>query len=236
MTTVSSTDRTSQAVSDPSGALASAAGGKALGKDAFLKLLVAQIQHQDPMKPMDDTAFVSQLAQYSALEQQLGTNTRLDTMSAQQKGVANTEIAALVGKTVTINGDTATLSGDGTGSPVRFTLGAPATDVNVTIKDGAGNIVRTIKLGAEPSGTVKFTWDGKNDSGQTQPAGIYKVSVDAKAAGGGSVQVTQQTSGVLKSVSFDEGYAKLTLADGTSAPASNLVSVDAPLSFNQPAK
>ena len=236
MTPVSSSDATSQAVNNPSGALASAGGGKALGKDAFLKLLVAQISHQDPMKPMDDTAFVSQLAQYSALEQQLGTNTRLDTMTAQQKGLANTELAGMVGKMVTVNGDTASLSGDGTGAPIRFTLGAVATDVNVTIRDAGGNVIRTVKLGPESSGVIKFTWDGKNDSGQSQPAGVYKVSVEAKGVGGGAVQVTQQSTGLLKSVSFDEGYAKLTLADGTSAPASNLVSVEMPVSFSQPSK
>src|SRR5687768_9545086 len=66
------------------GGLASAAASGALGKDAFMKLLVAQISHQNPLKPMDDTAFVSQLAQFSALEQTMGINTRLDQLSARQ--------------------------------------------------------------------------------------------------------------------------------------------------------
>jgi len=53
-------------------------GQQSLGKDDFMKLLVAQISHQDPLKPMDDTAFVSQLAQFSSLEQTMGINQRLD--------------------------------------------------------------------------------------------------------------------------------------------------------------
>lgn len=224
MATVSATDPASQAVANPDAALSSATNG--LGQDAFLKLLVAQISHQDPLKPMDDTAFVAQLAQFSALEQQMGTNKKLDSLAAQQQGVGNTELANLVGKQISIRGDTAALSGDGTGAPLHFSLAAPATDVTVSIKDASGTVVRTMKLGAEPAGNVQITWDGKSDSGVAQPPGAYKISVSAKASNGAAVQVEQQSSGILKQVSFADGYAKLILADGTSAPASDLVSID----------
>jgi flagellar basal-body rod modification protein FlgD len=226
MATVSSTDPASQAVANPQAALSSASNG--LGQDAFMKLLVAQISHQDPLKPMDDTAFVAQLAQFSQLEQSMGMNKRLDAMTAQTAGLANTDLASLVGKQITISGNKASLAGDGTGAPMHFTLAAPATDVTVTITDGSGTAVRTMKLGAEQAGNMQVTWDGKNDTGIAQPAGVYKVSVAAKGKDGAAVQVTQQSSGMLKQVSFADGYAKLILADGTSAPASDLVSVDAP--------
>src|SRR5215475_7422835 len=126
-----SSDTTTQ---DAGAALASATqGDQSLGKDAFMKLLVAQISHQDPLKPMDDTAFVSQLAQFSALEQALGTNQRLDFMAAQQKGAANTEVATLVGKNVTVKGSTVTLDGQGFAQPIHFTLNGNAKDTTVTI-------------------------------------------------------------------------------------------------------
>jgi flagellar basal-body rod modification protein FlgD len=222
---VSPTDPSSAAAADPQGALSSATN-RGLDKNAFLKLLVAQISHQDPLKPMDDTAFVAQLAQFSALEQQMGTNSKLDALAAQQQGVGNTNLASLVGKQISIRGDSATLSGDGTGAPIHFSLAAPATDVTVSIKDASGTVVRTMKLGAEPGGNVQVTWDGKSDSGVAQPPGAYKISVSAKGSNGAAVQVNQQSSGVLKQVSFADGYAKLILADGTSAPASDLVSID----------
>src|SRR5262245_43761270 len=82
--------------------LSGALGGQAMGKDAFLKLLVAQISHQDPLKPMADTEFVAQLAQFSALEQQMGTNKMLELVAVQQRGLANTADTALVGKSVTV--------------------------------------------------------------------------------------------------------------------------------------
>src|SRR5882724_60511 len=99
---------------DAANALASAtSSNQALGKDAFLKLLVAQISHQDPLKPMDDTAFVSQLAQFSSLEQTMGINTRLDALSTQMQGGQNTAIASLVGKSITVKGSITTLESAG---------------------------------------------------------------------------------------------------------------------------
>src|SRR3954452_19030745 len=91
---------------DASSALAGLTGdNKELGKDDFLKLLIAQMKHQDPLKPMDDTAFVSQLAQFSSLEQQTSTNKLLELVAQQQQGLANNTIVDLVGKTVTVKGD-----------------------------------------------------------------------------------------------------------------------------------
>src|SRR3954465_6739102 len=93
-----------------------------LDKNAFLKLLVAQMKNQDPLKPMDNTDFVAQLAQFSNLEQVMGINTRLDTLAAQGQGTQNTQIAGLVGKTVTLNGRSVTLDGSGSGAPFAFSL------------------------------------------------------------------------------------------------------------------
>src|SRR5258706_8675846 len=86
-------------------------GSKSLGKDDFLKLLIAQMRHQDPLKPMDDTAFVSQLAQFSSLEQQTSTNKLLELVAQQQQGLANNTIVDLVGKGVTVKGDKVTYDG-----------------------------------------------------------------------------------------------------------------------------
>ena len=86
--------------------LSAATGNQAMGKDAFLKLLVAQIAHQDPLKPMDDTAYVAQLAQFSSLEQQTNSNKMLELLATQQQGLANTASLGLVGKNVTVQPQT----------------------------------------------------------------------------------------------------------------------------------
>lgn len=210
-----------------SGLLSSLTGGaKPLGQDAFMKLLIAQIQHQDPLKPMDDTAFVAQLAQFSSLEQQLSTNKLLELMTTQQKGLANNTVIDLVGRNVTVRGSSTTLDSTGLGTPVSFTLGAPAESVTVAIRNAAGDTVRTIEIGAKPAGLASVHWDGKNNQGIVQPAGSYSVVVQAKGQNGAEIDVSQETSSTVQSISFDKGYAMLMLSNGVSAPAADLIQVN----------
>ena len=106
-----------------SGGFAEALGAnKSLGKEAFLKLLVAQLKHQDPLKPQDDSAFVAELAQFSSLEQTMGINDRLDLLSAQSQGLQNSQVTSLVGKLATVRGSLITSEGKGVGVPVAFSL------------------------------------------------------------------------------------------------------------------
>jgi flagellar basal-body rod modification protein FlgD len=212
-----------------SDALSSALGTKSsLGKDDFLKLLVAQLKNQDPLAPQDNTQFVSQLAQFSSLEAAMGTNTRLDSITSQNQGLANTEVVSLVGKTATVKGSLITTVGSGTAVPVAFTLSGASDSTNVSIQDSTGKVIRTIPIGAHSAGLVKMSWDGKDDHGNIMPAGTYAVSVQAKTADGNAVAVAQETTGLVKSVAFDKGYPVLTLANGMQVPVSDLLQVTSP--------
>ena len=111
-------------------------GGQTMGRDAFLKLLVAQLRHQDPLKPQDGSEFVAELAQFSSLEQTIAINDRLDMLALQNRGLANTQVASLVGQTATVRGTMVTSDGTGVGSPVNFSLGGAADKVTVTICQG----------------------------------------------------------------------------------------------------
>ena len=91
-------------VTDPTTNTSTPAKAGALDKEAFLKLLVAQISNQDPMKPMEGTEFVTQLSQMSAVEQAIAQTKSLETLSTQMSGVANAQTMDLVGKTVTVTG------------------------------------------------------------------------------------------------------------------------------------
>jgi flagellar basal-body rod modification protein FlgD len=213
-----------QGASAAGGLSSAAAASNALGKDAFMKLLVAQISHQNPLKPMDDTAFVSQLAQFSALEQTMGINKRLDDLAARAQGSANTELGALVGKTVTVRGSITTLDSSGIGAPITFSLDGNSTSCDINIADINGKIVRTIHSGAQPAGLTKVTWDGRNDSGLAQPPGPYTVSVVAKN-GDAAVGANQETTGILTGIDFSKGYPNLQLDNGVSAPASDLLRI-----------
>jgi flagellar basal-body rod modification protein FlgD len=208
---------------DPLGAAATSGNG--MGKDAFMKLLVAQISHQNPLKPMDDTAFVAQLAQFSALEQTIGINKRLDDLATQQRGTANTQLGSLVGKNITVRGTMTSLDSSGIGAPISFSLDDNATTIEVKIADSTGKAVRTINVGGKSAGLTKLTWDGKGDNGIAQPPGPYTISVIAKN-GDSPVLVNQETTGTLVGIDFTKGYPNLQLDNGVSAPASDLLRIN----------
>jgi flagellar basal-body rod modification protein FlgD len=125
-----------------------------------------------------------------------------------------------------------TLSGQGAIVPISFTLNEAAEESTIVIRDAAGRMVRTIPVAAKAAGTVTVTWNGQNDAGNPQPAGPYKVTITAKDADGTPVSLTQQTSGVIDSVSFDRGFPVIHLDSGVAAPVGDLLSVSPPTSPN----
>lgn len=213
----------------PASDLSKALGtNKAMGRDAFLKLLVAQLKNQDPLKPQDNSAFVAELAQFSSLEQSMGVNDRLDQMMLQNQGMANANVVNMVGQIATVKGSLITTDGSGIGVPVAFTQDRASDKTMVQIVDANGKIVRTLDLGQRPLGISKITWDGRSDDGLVQPAGTYQVNVKANDADGGTVSVSQETTGTINGVAFDKGYPVLKLSNGVSAPVSDLLRVESP--------
>ena len=202
-----------------------ATGGKELGQDAFLKLLVAQLKNQDPLNPQQNYEFVAQLAQFSSLEQSVGINDRLDQLAQQNQGLQNSQVVQLVGKTATVKGSIVTLKGQGQTVPISFKTEGATKESTVVIKDQAGSTIRTLKVGPKAAGIVSVAWNGQSDTGLPQPAAPYQVTVTAKADNDAPVTLSQQTSGVIKSVSFDQGFPVLQLDNGVTAPVGDLVSV-----------
>ncbi len=211
-----------------SGLTSALGGNQAMGRDAFLKLLVAQLKNQDPLKPQDNSAFVAELAQFSSLEQSMGVNDRLDQMMLQNQGLANSNVVNMVGSVATVKGSLITTDGGGLGTPVAFTQDRASDRTVVTITDAAGRTVRTLDLGSRSGGTNKIQWDGRSDSGLVQPAGTYSVNVKALDADGGTVVVSQETTGTITGVSFEKGYPVLQLSNGVSVPVSDLLRVASP--------
>jgi flagellar basal-body rod modification protein FlgD len=209
-------------------AAAGVGGNGAMGQEAFLKLLVAQLQNQDPLNPQDNYEFVAQLAQFSSLEQTIGINDRLDQLALQSQGLQNTETVALVGKEVTVKGNIVTLAGQGSTVPISFTTEGKSTSSEVVIKDQNGRSVRTLRVGPHAAGLIKVNWDGRDDTGLAQPAGAYAVTASAKNGDDAPVVVSQQSTGSVQSVSFDKGFPVLTLDNGMSVPVSDLVRVAPP--------
>lgn len=197
----------------------------ALDKNAFLKLLTTQLQQQDPTQPMDSTAFVAQLAQFSTLEQMNNTNDTLTKMLAAQSTALQTTAANFVGKNAVFQSNEVTLTA---GSPVTInaTLPQPAANVNVVIQDQAGNQVRTIGLGSAPAGLTHITWDGLDGNGNQAESGQYTVQVQATDASGNPMTVTQSWSAPITGVSYDTSGTPTFLAGGISVPLSSISELD----------
>jgi flagellar basal-body rod modification protein FlgD len=212
------------AVSGPSSTAAQ--GSPALGKDDFLKLLMAQLSNQDPTQPADPTTFTTQLAQFSQLELQQNANSTLTDMAASQAAANQQSAVNLVGKNVTFSTSTVTIAAGG-GALLTGKLAGDASNVVATIKNGAGATLRTLKIGGTPQGNVQIPWDGRDDSGAQLAAGNYSVQLTATDAQGNAVTATAQQSALVTGVTFSNGVTQL-VAGGTTLPLGSITEIDQP--------
>ena len=162
----------------------SSTGGQTLGKDAFLQLLVTQMQHQNPLDPQDNSEFVAQLAQFSSLEGITSLNESVTAISGNYKSSQALQASSLVGRSVIAQTDKAVVD---TSKSLNGSVVVPqsVSSVTVTIKDKDGNAVRTLDLGAQSAGNAAFVWDGKNEKGEVVSPDTYTftatTTVDGKA-------------------------------------------------------
>lgn len=176
-----------------------------LGKDDFLKLLITQINYQDPLNPIRSTEFASQLAQFSSLEQLYNINLNLsrniDASYATNRSITNALIANLIGKKVTVYGDSFKLE-FGKGLEFGYELKGNVKSIEIKILDSSGNVVRTFKLGERKSGRYDFKWDGRDEFGNYLPAGNYKVKIEAVDENVKPVAVNTYISGIVEGVRY----------------------------------
>ena len=218
------TNPISTLTSTTSEARSSAPASPTMDRDGFLKLLVAQLSHQDPLQPTEGTEFVTQLSQFALVEQSLTQSNQLGLISTQMRGLSTNAATGRGGHAVTVRGQSVAF--DGTAATTsNVTLGAAAAHVTVQFRDANGRLVRTMDLGPHQAGALSVRWDGRDDQGQTVPRGSYTAAVTATTADERAVTVTHDVTGTVTRVSFDQGYPELTLDTGASAPISDLVNV-----------
>ena len=146
-----------------------------LGQEDFLKLMITQFRNQDPFEPLDNGQFLGQLAQFSTVSGIASLNDGFSGLSASLQNEQALQAANLVGHRVLAANDVGYLSEDGSISGA-IELGSSASNVTVEITDSTGQLVQQINLGAQPSGLVRFTWDGRDSSGDIAASGHYQVS------------------------------------------------------------
>lgn len=197
---------------------AAAAMKKSLGmnKDDFLKLFIAQMQYQDPLKPQDPSAMLDQLSQLSLVEQSYNNNTALkDLLTAQNNSNAMSAVS-FIGGNVKARGDSIAFNGSSE-TQLQFNLAVPVASATVSIADESGRVVRVASLGAMTAGDSSFGWDGRDGSGNLLPAGVYHFSVAATTSSGTALAATTYTTGVIDGVTFENGTPALTVGPATIA-------------------
>jgi flagellar basal-body rod modification protein FlgD len=193
-------------------------------QDTFLQLLVAQLQNQDPMNPMDSSQMTSQLAQINTVSGINQLNTSLTSLASQLQAGQSAQEALLIGSSVLVPGSSAFVSG-GKSAGFGVQLASAATDVQVTIKDSAGNLVNTIDLGPHSAGTVPVVWTPQDASGNTLPDGAYTISAVATVGGQPSSVTTLSGEQVLSVVQQSSGTTGLLLQDGTTVDATSVAAI-----------
>jgi flagellar basal-body rod modification protein FlgD len=161
---------------------------------------------------MDSANFAAQLAQFSSVEQLTNINTKLTNMAASQASLQNTMASDLIGKKVTVTGNKATLNGQ---AAMPYTLPSDASTVAVSVYDATGALVKTSVLGQKSAGNNSYTWDGKDQNGNTLPAGQYTFAVNATDGSGQAITATPLTSGIVTGISFNNNVTSLTLDNMT---------------------
>ena len=183
------------AVNGVSATAATSAAGSTSASDRFLKLLVTQMQNQDPLNPMDNAQVTSQMAQINTVSGIDKLNTTVAALSGQFVQMQALQGAALVGRDVTLQGDRLVLAGGQAAG--GFDLASTADRVKVEVLNGAGRVVDTIELGAQDAGRHGFAWT---------PTGVadgneYRIRVTA-SIGAANVSTTALTRDRVEAVSL----------------------------------
>lgn len=171
--------------------------------ETFIKILTTQLQNQDPTNAADVSKFTEELVQFAGVEQQLATNSKLDTLISTVGSDTTASLMNYVGKYV----QSSTTSNkvvvqDGTAA-FAYTLSDTPTSVAITVKDSNGNVLATMS-GPTASGSHSVTWDGKKSDGTQVADGTYTLSVKETKADGTTAAVTDvYLVGMVTSVNID---------------------------------
>jgi flagellar basal-body rod modification protein FlgD len=179
-------------------------GNSDLGEEAFLTLLVTQLQHQDPLDPQKNEDFVAQLAQFSSLEQLTTANSSLESRYVAMASMNNASMTQLLGQEIRAYGDEFSFDGE-TEVPLAADLSHEVEGATLTVMDESGSVVYSEELGPLGAGENEFTWDGSVISGGTADEGVYSFSITPRGDVPEGFDAVTIVSGVIDGMSFDTG-------------------------------
>ena len=154
----------------------------ALTQEDFFSLLTQQLSYQDPSNPADNDQMIAQMTNFTMAQGITDLNTNFESLASSMTSNSALQASTLVGKQALLESNTLELgeSGEAKGSAVA----EEAVD-NLTIKvtDASGQLVRTIDMGSQAAGAVRFSWDGNNESGERLPEGEYTITAEGSTNG-----------------------------------------------------
>ncbi|PJI95970.1 flagellar basal-body rod modification protein FlgD [Acidovorax sp. 69] len=195
-------------VTDSSSTKAGAATDPAAAQDRFLKLLVAQLNNQDPMNPLDNAQMTSQIAQINTVTGIQQLNQTMQSMATQFNSLQVMQGTTLIGRNVMIEGSSLSVA-DKTGKG-GFELGAAATGVKVEVMTAGGQVIDTVDMGAQSAGRHTFEWDASKYTGATDALQFRVTAVN----GATKIDSTALSLSKVTAAGAEDGQLVLTLSNG----------------------
>lgn len=190
----------------------------------FLTLLTAQMKNQDPLKPMESTEFVAQLASFSSVEQQIRTNDQLELLVDLFSVGPSTGLAEWIGKEVRHPG-----SANFTSAPIEANVSplVSADEAYFVVKDHNGQVIYRTQI--ETSAT-NATWNGTDNNGEVAPEGRYSFEVQSYTSGNLARTDRASVFDLVTEVRLEHGSEVLVFSDGTTMRATDATAMRLPLS------
>lgn len=217
----------SQTASNASGSntTANAASASSI-QDTFLKMLVAQMNNQDPLNPLDNSEVTSQMAQISTVEGIQNLNSTMTAFSSAANTNTPVGLSSLIGDSVLSSGTAVTWGSNTTAVQAGFSLDQSASQVTVKLLDSQGNAVDTKTFTNVAAGTQGFSWTGQNADGIAYGAGNYTMSITAS----GSATATPLTLSTAIGSTQGASGPVVQLANGSAVSVSDIKGVFPPAS------
>jgi flagellar basal-body rod modification protein FlgD len=184
--------------------------GTDMGEDAFLKLVLAQLKNQDPLKPMENGAFLSQLAQIKSVTGIEDMKNSFEKIATQMQSSQALQASSLVGRWVMAPGESSYLLDNHPYVEGSAELATSSQNVSVYIHTADGQLQRKIDLGPQKAGKVDYIWDGSDGNGTPLPAGKYSIKVTADIEGK-QVSLKNFIANPVESVTLNKAGGGITL-------------------------
>jgi flagellar basal-body rod modification protein FlgD len=189
-------------------------------QDRFMKLLITQMKNQDPLSPLDNAQFTSQLAQLNTVTGIDKLNQTLEALQGNYQSTTTVQAAGMISHGVLAPGNKVAMARDKLPAVLGYELTNTVDNVKINIKNGLGHTVATLNAGKGEPGSAPLTWDGKDDEGKPLPDGIYTFEVKGMMSNGEERTYTDKEGklqpvasplqvGTVQSVSLDGNNVKL---------------------------